>query len=138
MRVAAPIAGERGSMVPLFGGLVVVSFVMIALVVELALLGATYRSLAATADAAAESGAAMISERDAYRSILELDRERSIAEASRVVSALAAPGTSFEIDPSPAVICVHVTKEYEPATLAFLGLGRVEVAVSSCAEPRVG
>lgn len=41
---------ERGSMVPLFGGLVVVSFVMIALVVELALLGATYRSLASTAD----------------------------------------------------------------------------------------
>lgn len=125
-------------MVPLFGGLVVVSFVMIALVVELALLGATYRSLASTADAAAEAGAAMLSEPDAYRSVLELDRDRSAVEAARVVRALAGSAASFDVEANADVVCVHVRQSYEPATLAFLGLGQVEVAVSSCAEPRVG
>ena len=108
---------ERGSMVPLFGGLVVVSFVMIALVVELTLLGATYRSLAATADAAAEAGAAMLSEAGAYRSIIELDRNRSAAEASRVVHALAGPDASFDVEVHANVICIHVHRPYEPATL---------------------
>lgn len=131
-------SGERGSMVPLFGGLVVVSFVMIALVVEVALLGATYRSLASTADAAAEAGAAMISEDDAYRSVLRLDPERSAAEAARVIRAAAGGEVSFDIEPGNDAICVHVSRGYVPATLAFLGLGTVEVSASSCAHPSVG
>jgi hypothetical protein len=138
MRPSTAFTEENGSMVPLFGGLVVVAFVMIALVVEIALLGATYRSVSSTADAAAEAGAAMLSEGDLYRSVVEIDRSRSVAEASRVIRALAGPTASFDLDVHPTTICVRVHQAYEPATLAFLGLGQVEVSVTSCAEPRVG
>ena len=67
------MSAERGSILPMFAGLVFTSFVMLALVVELALLATDYRVVAGAADAAAESGASMLSVVDAYASELALD-----------------------------------------------------------------
>ena len=79
---------ERGSILPMFAGLALTSFVMIALVVELALLAANYRVVAGAADAAAESGASMLSVADAYASELAIDPAMATAEALKVASLL--------------------------------------------------
>lgn len=80
----------------------------------------------------------MISEGDAYRSALHLDPERSAAEAVRVIGVAAGGEVRFDIKPGRDAICVHLSRRYVPVTLAFLGLGTLEISVSSCAEPRIG
>ena len=115
-----------------------VTFVVIGLVVELALLGATYRVVAGAADAGAEAGAAMLSEAHAYRSELVIDAPRAVREADRTASALAGLSAAVDVDAQPLEVCVVVTRSYRPVTLAFLGLADVDVRVTSCAEPRVG
>jgi hypothetical protein len=127
---------ERGSTLPLFAGLVLTSFVMIALVVELALLSATYRVVAGAADAAAESGASMLSVADAYASELALDTAAATSEAMRVVAALSTGDATVSI--SGAQLCVTVSDVYRPTTLLNLGVSAVDVTVQSCAEPRRG
>jgi Flp pilus assembly protein TadG len=127
---------ERGSILPMFAGLALTSFVMIALVVELALLSATYRVVAGAADAAAESGASMLSVTDAYASELVLDTAAAESEAMRVVAALSTGDATTSI--SGARLCVTVSDVYRPTTLLNLGVSAVDVTVQSCAEPRRG
>jgi Flp pilus assembly protein TadG len=127
---------ERGSILPMFAGLALTSFVMIALVVELALLSATYRVVAGAADAAAESGASMLSVTDAYASELVLDTAAAKSEAMRVVAALSTGDATISI--SGAQLCVTVSDVYRPTTLLNLGVSAVDVTVQSCAEPRRG
>ena len=129
---------EQGSMLPLFGGLAFVSFVMIALVVELALLGSTYRSVAAAADAASEAGASMLSEAEAYESRLVVDGDRARQVSSEVARRLAGADVVVDVAPTPSRVCVTVGQAYEPTTLGLLGVGAIDVSVTSCAEPRVG
>ena len=127
---------EGGSILPMFAGLALTSFVMIALVVELALLSATYRVVAGAADAAAESGASMLSVTDAYASELVLDTAAAESEAMRVVAALSTGDATISI--SGAQLCVIVSDVYRPTTLLNLGVSAVDVTVQSCAEPRRG
>ena len=127
---------EKGSILPLFAALLFTSFIMIGLVVELALLGANYRVVAGAADAAAESGASMLSVADAYASQLALDRSAATSEAMRVASALSAGDATVSI--SGSVLCVTVTDVYRPATLLNIGVSQIDVTVESCAEPRRG
>ena len=129
---------ERGSMLPMFGGLIFVSFIMIALVVELAMLGIAYRSTASAADASAEAGAAMLSERDAYVSRVAIDPQRARSEATGVAYSLIGSGAKVEVEATPSTVCVTVVDRYEPTTLLFLGVAGVDVTATSCAEPRVG
>lgn len=127
---------ERGSVLPMFAGLVFVSFVMLALVVEIALLAANYRVVAGAADAAAESGASMLSVADAYASDLALDPARASSEALWVASALSEGEVSVSM--SGSTLCVTVSDVYRPSTLLNLGVSAVDVTVRSCAEPRRG
>lgn len=127
---------EQGSTLPLFAALLFTSFVMIALVVELALLSANYRTVAAAADAAAESGAAMLSTADAYDSKLLLDTTAATAEAKRVAAALSRGVSSVSI--SGTTLCVIVSDVYLPSTLLHVGVSQVDLTVESCAEPRRG
>lgn len=131
-------ADQRGSMLPMFGGLIFVSFIMIALVVELAMLGVAYRTTASAADASAEAAAAMLSERHAYASQIVVDPARATDEALGVVRALVGSGVDVEVDATPTHVCVTVEDRYEPSTLLFLGVSGVDVTATSCAEPRVG
>lgn len=128
--------GEQGSTLPLFAALLFTSFVMIALVVELALLSANYRVVAGAADTAAESGASMLSVVDAYESDLMLDTAAATAEAKRVAAALSGGDSTVSI--SGATLCVTVSDVYVPSTLLHVGLSQIDVTVESCAEPRRG
>ena len=123
-------------MLPMFAALLFTSFIMIALVVELALLAANYRSVAGAADAAAESGASMLSVPDAYASVLALDPAAATFEAMRVARALTDGKAIVSI--SGNVLCVTITDVYRPATLLNMGMSEIDVTVESCAEPRRG
>lgn len=125
-------------MLPMFGALVFTSFVMVALVVELALLGSAYRSAAAAADAAAEAGAAMLAEDRAYAGELAVDVVRARDESTVVGTALARGGAVVDVDATALEVCVTVRDRYLPATLGFLGASGIDVVVSTCAEPRAG
>jgi hypothetical protein len=111
---------------------------MIALVVELALLGSTYRSVASTADAAAEAGASMLSEVELYASRTVLDAGLATAEATNVVDSLSGGGAVATVTVASTRVCVTVHDQYRPRTLAFLGLRDMSIDVTSCAEPRTG
>ncbi len=132
------VSDERGSMLPMFGGLIFVSFIMIALVVELALLGIAYRSTASVADASAEAGAAMLSESHAYASEFVVDPTRARSEALGVAYSLAGSSVAVEVEATPSGVCVTVENRYQPTTLLFLGVSGVDVTATSCAEPRIG
>lgn len=127
---------ERGSILPMLAGLLFTSFVMISLVVELALLAANYRSVAGAADAAAESGASMLSVADAYESRLMLDSSAATSQAVRVAAALS--GGRVTVVMSNGGLCVTVSDVYRPLTLLYLGVSEIDVVVESCAEPRRG
>jgi Flp pilus assembly protein TadG len=128
--------GEHGSTLPMFAALLFTSFVMIALVVELALLAASYRVVAGAADAAAESGASMLSVSDAYESDLALDLGAATSEAMRVAAALSAGEASITV--SGTLLCVTISDVYRPSTLVNIGMSGIGVVVESCAEPRQG
>ena len=123
-------------MLPMFAALLFTSFIMIALVVELAFLAATYRTVAGAADAAAESGASMLSVTDAYASELSLDPAAATSEAMRVAGALSRGNPTISI--SGNVLCVTVSDVYAPTTLLNIGFSQIDVTVESCAEPRRG
>lgn len=138
MRQTAVVRDEHGSTLPMFGALVFTSFVVVALAVELAMVGATYRSAAAAADAAAEAGAAMVAPDRAYDDEIVLDVDRAWSESLAVGTALARPGAAVEVDATLVGVCVTVRDRYVPATLGFLGSPGIDIAVDTCAEPRVG
>ena len=127
---------EIGSTLPMFAALTFTSFLLIALVAELALLGVRYRTVAGAADAAAESGASMLSVADAYASELALDHDVATSEAKRVANGLSGGDATVSI--SGAVLCVTVSDVYRPATLLSVGVSAIDVTVQSCAEPRRG
>lgn len=133
-----PSSTESGSTLPMFAGLVFVGFVVIALATELALLGQTYRSAAAAADAAAEAGAGVISEAAAYESNLVLDRSRADQKSRSVAALLTTAPSIVEVEQDGLVICVTIQDRYQPRTVVFAGFGEVSVVVRSCAEPRSG
>ncbi len=129
---------EGGSMLPMFGALLFTSFVMVALVVELTLLGFAYRSAAAAADAAAEAGAAMLAEDRAYADAVAVDALRARNESMAVGTALARSSAVVYVEATLLQVCVTVRDRYLPATLGFLGASGIDIAVDTCAEPRVG
>jgi len=131
-------ADEAGSMLPMFGGLILIAFLMIALGAELALLGGTYRRTADVADAAAEAGAASVSASAVYESKLELDAFRAEAESLSLARDLSDPGALVTVVGTSENICVTVVNRHRPTTLAFLGVDGIDVTVTSCAEPRTG
>jgi hypothetical protein len=125
-------------MLPMFGGLILVAFVVVALAVELSMLGGAYRGVAGAADVASESGAAMLDVAGVYDSEYELNPGRAQEEATRVAAAMTSSGASAEVAATELEVCVTVRDQYVPRTLVFLGLDAIDIAVTSCAQPRSG
>jgi len=119
-------------------GLVFVAFSIIAIVVELSLLGAAYRDVATVADIAAEAGASMLSAADAYGSQVGLDTAAAEQEARRVSGTWGSGDEIVAVTIVEGRLCVTVSDLYRPQTLVFIGVTEVDVSVTGCAEPRAG
>jgi len=129
---------EWGSMLPMTAGLIFVAFAVSALVLELSLLGATYRDVATVADLAAESAAAVVSTPGAYGTVLSLDMDAAETEARRVGAMWGSGDEIISVDSTPERICVTVADIYRPRTLVFIGVSEVSVRATGCAAPESG
>ena len=128
---------ENGSMIPLFGGLVVIAFVVLGLTVDIARLQLAYRNVATVADLATEAAASALDEAAMHLGHASLDPERAVRVAERTARRLA-PGTDIAVEASPDAVCATVRTTMRATTLAFVGRPDVEVSVRSCAAPAVG
>ncbi|MGI9585085.1 MAG: hypothetical protein ACR2N7_05790 [Acidimicrobiia bacterium] len=125
-------------MLPLFGGLIFVGFVVIALVVDIALLGVTYRTAASQADIAAEAGASMIHQESLHAGQTVLDVDAAAAESLSASSRLGLGADDVSVEVDADAICATVSVRYRTFALAFMGAQHVDVAVQSCASPAIG
>lgn len=129
---------EDGTMLPMTMGLVFVAFSIVAIVVELSLLGSAYRDVATVADLAAEAGASEVAESIAYDSRLGLDVTLAESEARRVGSLWGSGDEVVTVSVVQDRVCVSVTDVYRPRTLAFIGVTEFALGATGCAEPRSG
>jgi len=127
--------GEQGSMLPLVGALVFVTFAVLALVVDIALLHGAYLEAAAHADAAAEYGAAMVDVGAIHDGELRLNAARA---RDAVLVAVGGNETVLALDVSSDVICVTLGSVHRTHALTFVGVREVDVRVRSCARSAVG
>ncbi len=132
------VGDEHGSMLPMTAGLIFVAFAIVALVIELSLLGAFYRDVATVADLAAEAGAAELAASGAYDGELALDEARAEAEARRVGGMWGSGDELVTVDVAADRICVTVSDVYRPRTLAFIGVTSLSVGATGCAVPVAG
>ncbi len=125
-------------MLPMTAGLVFVSFAIVAIVIELSLLGAAYRDVATVADLAAEAGASVLAEGDVYDTGLALDTGAAEDEARRIGGVWGSGDEVIEVTVDRDRICVEVTDLFRPQTLVFIGVTEFAVSATGCAEPRAG
>ncbi|MCL1599372.1 MAG: hypothetical protein M3094_09325 [Actinomycetia bacterium] len=130
---------ERGSMLPMFAGLLFVSFMILALAVEIALLGAVWRQAADVADIAAEAGAAMIDERLLHTgNIIAIDAQDAGHAALGAAHDLGVAGGDVTVDVGTAKVCVTIRVRHVTRSLRFIAVREIPVEVSRCAVPAVG
>jgi len=129
---------ERGSVLPLVGGLLFISLTMLAVALELGMLHATYRWSASTADIAAEAAASMIRRDLAYSGELGIDPVQAQDAAREAVRRLGAGEVTVDVEVGGLEACVTVTSLYRTTVLSLLGARTVDVRVRSCAVPAVG
>jgi hypothetical protein len=129
---------ERGSMLPMTAGLVFVAFAVVALLLELSLLGAAYRDVATVADLASEAAASMIAHQGAYGSEIGIDARIAEDEAKRVGVLWGSGDEVITVDVEVRRVCVTIEDTYEPRTLAFIGVAALALRATGCAEPRSG
>jgi hypothetical protein len=125
-------------MLPMTTGLVFVAFAVVALLLELSLLGASFRDVATVADLAAEAGASILVVSGAYDGETHLDVTAAEAEARRVGGMWGSGNEVITVDAGPGRICVTVADTYKPQTLTFIGVTEMAVEARGCAEPRRG
>ena len=123
---------------PMTAGLIFVAFAVVALLLELSLLGSSFRDVATVADLAAEAGASVLVESGAYAGELSLDVARAEMEARRVGAMWGDGDEIISVDAEPGGICVTIADIYRPRTLLFIGVTELAVSSSGCAEPRSG
>lgn len=136
--IALVRTSERGSMLPMTAGLIFVAFAVAALLLELSLLGASFRDIATVADLAAEAGASMLVASAAYDGEVALDVAQAETEAHRVGVMWGSGDEVVTVDSSPGRICVTIVDTYRPRTLVFAGVPELSVSAKGCAEPRAG
>ncbi len=129
---------ERGSMLPAFGGLLFVSFVLITLSVEIALLGAAYRDTANLADVAAEAGASMIDQRALHEGSTTIDPRAATTEAVATVTRAGVSAADTLVEVRGASVCVLIARRLPTFGLRYLAISEIEIDVSGCAEPGTG
>lgn len=125
-------------MLPMTAGLIFAAFAVVALVLELSLLGASYRDVATVADLAAEAGASVLVVSSMYESEVALDVTEAEIEARRVSSMWGSGDEIVTVETDLGRICVTVTDTYRPQTLVFIGVAELAVSAKGCAEPRAG
>ena len=125
-------------MLPMTAGLIFVVFAIVALVLELSLLGASYRDVATVADLAAEAGAGSLMPSLAYGDEVALDVVEAQIEAERVGTTWGSGDETVTVEVDPARICVTIADMYRPQTLLFIGVTEMTVRATGCAEPRAG
>jgi hypothetical protein len=136
--IATVRRSEEGTMLPMTAGLIFVAFAVVALLLELSLLGASYRDVATVADLAAEAGASMLVASAAYGGDVVLDAAQAEAEAQRVGAMWGSGDEAIIVDFDPGRICVTVADTYRPRTLIFIGVTELPIRAQGCAEPRAG
>lgn len=129
---------ERGSMLPAFAGLLFVSFVLITLSVEIALLGATYRDTANLADVAAEAGASMIDQGALHEGTTTIDPRAAASEAVATVARAGISAAETVVEVRGATVCVSITRRHATFGLRYLAISEIVIDVSGCAEPGTG
>ena len=130
---------ERGSMLPMFAGLLFVSFTILTLAVEIALLGAAWRLSADVADIAAEAGAAMIDQSRLHTDGLTMvDRQMAGPVAILAAEGLGVASADVSIEVEPALVCVTIRIRHSTRGLRFIGVAEIPVEVSRCAAPAIG
>jgi hypothetical protein len=125
-------------MLPMTTGLIFVGFAVVALLLELSLLGASFRDVATVADLAAEAGASVLAVSEAYDGEMHLDVPAAEAEARRIGGIWGSGDEVITVDAEPGRICVTVADTYKPQTLTFIGVSEMTVQARGCAEPRTG
>ena len=129
---------ETGSMLPAFGGLLFVSFVMLTLAVEIGLLGVAYRDTASFADTAAEAGAAMIDPASLHEGSTAINPRDAVAEANATLARLGVAPSEVSIRLSETSVCVAISRAHAVQALGYLAISSVQIEVTGCAEPATG
>ena len=135
---AVGLDSEQGSMLPMTAGLIFVAFAVVALLLELSLLGASFRDVATVADLAAEAGASMLVVSNAYGGEISLNVAEAEAEARRVSGLWGSGDEIINVDVLQERICVTIADTYRPQTLVFIGVSELPISARGCAEPRAG
>ncbi len=129
---------ERGSALPMFTGLLFVTFVVLALVVELASFGAQWRRVADIADIAAESGAAMLDVGRLHDGSVEVDAADAEKAAVSVATSFDVPREGVSVAVGVRSVCVTISVTHTATRLRSLAVGDLPITVSRCAEPAIG
>ena len=129
---------ERGSMLPAFGGLLFVSFVLLTLAVEIGLLGVAYRDTASIADTAAEAGAAMIDAAALHEGSTILNAHDAVAEANASLARAGVAASEASIQVGDTLVCVALSRHHAVQALGYLAISSVQIDVTGCAEPATG
>jgi hypothetical protein len=125
-------------MLPLFGALLFVSFVLLSLAVEIGLLGVAYRDAASLADTAAEAGAAMIDIRSLHEGFTVLNVQDAVEEAGAALSRSGVAASEASIRVGDTQVCVAISRDHVVQALGYLAVSTVRIDVTGCAEPATG
>jgi hypothetical protein len=125
-------------MLPAFGGLLFVSFVLLTLAVEIGLLGVAYRDTASIADTAAEAGAAMIDIGAIHEGSTVLNARDAVAEATESLTRSGIAASEASIDVGEVLVCVAISRRHAVQALGYLAISTVQIEVTGCAEPATG
>ena len=129
---------EAGSMLPLFGALLFVSFVILTLAIEIGLLGVAYRDTASIADTAAEAGAAMIDIGALHEGSTVLNARDAVAEAGAALSRSGISASEASIQVAETSVCVAISRQHAVQALGYLAISTIQIEVTGCAEPATG
>ena len=125
-------------MLPAFGGLLFVSFVILTLAIEIGLLGVAYRDTASIADTAAEAGAAMIDVASLHEGSTVLNVSDAVTEATASLTRLGVSASEASIQVRDTSICVAISRRHAVQALGYLAISTVQIDVTGCAEPATG
>lgn len=126
-------------MLPMFGGLLFVSFVMMTLAVEVALLGAAWRRTADIVDIAVEAGAAMVDEGRLHDGgVVVLDPRAAESAARGTAETFDVVFDEIVVQVDERSICLTVRSRHPTRGLRFIGMREIPIELSRCAVPAVG
>lgn len=125
-------------MLPAFGGLLFVSFVLLSLAIEIGLLGVAYRDTASIADTAAEAGAAMVDIGSIHEGLTVVNAADAVAEAGSSLARAGVAASEASIKVGDTSVCVAISRRHAVQALGYLDISAIQIEVTGCAEPATG